>query len=353
MADAAPSAAPDVTGAVRAGHEFDVARLDAWMKANVPDYAGPLEVREFAGGQSNPTYQLVTPSRRYVMRRKPPGKLLPSAHAVDREYRVITALGPTGFPVPRTYGLCQDDGVIGSWFYVMEMVDGRIFRDLTLPGIEPATRRAMYLDQIATLAALHNTDHEAIGLGDFGRPGNYMARTLDRWTRQYRASETEHRPTMEKLIAFLPATCPEQERTSIVHGDYKMDNMAFRPAEPKVAAVLDWELSTLGDPLGDFTYLTMNWVNGPLSEIADKAAHGVPTLDEAVAEYCRLTNRPGLPQLDWFFAFNFFKLAAILQGIVGRVRDGTASSPQAAAVGARIPNLEAAAWRHAQKAGAS
>jgi aminoglycoside phosphotransferase (APT) family kinase protein len=176
------AAAPDVTGAVRAGHEFDVGGLDAWLRANVPGYAGPLEVREFAGGQSNPTYQLVTPAKAYVMRRKPPGKLLPSAHAVDREYRVISALHPTGFPVPRPFGLCQDDAVIGSWFYVMEMVDGRIFRDPTLPGVDPAERRAIYLDQIATLAALHNTDHEALGLADFGRPGNYMLRTLDRWT---------------------------------------------------------------------------------------------------------------------------------------------------------------------------
>jgi aminoglycoside phosphotransferase (APT) family kinase protein len=342
----------DVVGQVRDGHRFDVANLEAWMAKTVEGFAGPLEVREFAGGQSNPTYQLLTPERTYVLRRKPPGNLLPSAHAVDREYRVIAALHPTGFPVPRPYGLCQDEAVIGSWFYVMEMVEGRIFRDITLPLQAPEERRAIFLAMIQTLADLHNTDHVAVGLEDYGRPGNYMARQIERWTKQYRASETEPRPTMEKLIEFLPRTTPEQGRTSVVHGDYKLDNMAMRPAEPKVAAVLDWELSTLGDPLGDFTYLMMNWVNGPLAQLEDQGAYGVPTIEECVAEYCRLTSRDALPDLNWYFAYNLFRLAAILQGILGRVRDGTASSPRAAAVGERIPFLEAAAWRCAVKAGA-
>ena len=337
---------------VAESHRFDEGALHAWMQANVAGYAGPLEVRQFKGGQSNPTYQLITPSKKYVMRRKPPGKLLPSAHAVDREYKVITALGPTGFPVARTYGLCQDDAVIGTWFYIMDMVEGRIFWDQSLPGCEPAERRAIFTDKIKTLADLHNTDYVKIGLEDYGKPGNYMGRQVDRWTKQYKASETQLIPEIERLIEWLPRTLPVQERTSIVHGDYRLDNMIFHPTEPKVIAVLDWELSTLGEPLADFTYLLMNWVNGSISAIPDLKAHGIPTLEETVDYYCGLTGRSGLHDLNRFFSYNAFRLAGILQGIVGRVRDGTANSPHAAQQADRVVTLAQASWRFAEKAGA-
>ena len=341
------------TKEVAESHRFDEARLAAWMQANVEGYEGPLEVRQFKGGQSNPTYQLVTPNKKYVMRRKPPGKLLPSAHAVDREYKVISALYPTGFPVARSYGLCTDEDVIGTMFYVMDMVEGRILWDQQLPQYEPAQRRAIYMAKLKTLADLHNTDHEAIGLGDYGKPGNYMGRQVDRWTKQYRASETVKLEEMERLIEWLPKTVPAQERTSIVHGDYRLDNMVLHPTEPRVIAVLDWELSTLGEPLADFTYLLMNWVNGSIANIPDLEAHGVPSIEEYVAEYCRLTGRDSLPDLNWYFAYNIFRLAGIIQGIVGRVRDGTANSPQAAAMAERVPLLAKAGWSFAQKAGAT
>ncbi|MDZ4053741.1 MAG: phosphotransferase [Phenylobacterium sp.] len=341
------------TKEVAESHRFDETRLAAWMQANVEGYEGPLEVRQFKGGQSNPTYQLVTPNKKYVMRRKPPGKLLPSAHAVDREYKVISALYPTGFPVARSYGLCTDEEVIGTMFYVMDMVEGRILWDQQLPQYEPAERRAIYMAKLKTLADLHNTDHEAIGLGDYGKPGNYMGRQVDRWTKQYRASETVKLEEMERLIEWLPRTVPPQERTSVVHGDYRLDNMVLHPTEPRVIAVLDWELSTLGEPLADFTYLLMNWVNGSIANIPDLEAHGVPSIDEYVAEYCRLTGRDGLPDLNWYFAYNIFRLAGIIQGIVGRVRDGTANSPQAAAMAERVPLLAKAGWNFAQKAGAT
>ena len=340
------------TKEVAESHRFDEAALAAWMEANVEGYAGPLEVRQFKGGQSNPTYQLVTPTKKYVLRRKPPGKLLPSAHAVDREYKVISALYPTGFPVARSYGLCTDDSVIGTMFYVMDMVEGRILWDQQLPQYEPAERHAIFMAKLKTLADLHNTDHEAIGLGDYGKPGNYMGRQVDRWTKQYKASETTHLEEMERLIEFLPKSLPAQERTSVVHGDYRLDNMVLHPTEPRVIAVLDWELSTLGEPLADFTYLLMNWVNGGVSQIPDLKAHGIPSIDEYVAEYCRLTGRTGLHDLDWFFSYNMFRLAGICQGIVGRVRDGTANSPQAAAMAERVPLLAKSAWVYAQKAGA-
>jgi aminoglycoside phosphotransferase (APT) family kinase protein len=340
------------TKEVAESHRFDEAALDRWLAANVEGYAGPLEVRQFKGGQSNPTYQLITPGRKYVLRRKPPGKLLPSAHAVDREYRVITALGRTGFPVARTWGLCTDESVIGTMFYVMDMVEGRVLWDQSLPQYEPAERRAIYMAKIDTLAALHNTDYAAIGLEDYGKPGNYMGRQVDRWTKQYKASETQHIEEMERLIEWLPKTVPEQERTSIVHGDYRMDNMIFHATEPRVIAVLDWELSTLGEPLADFTYLLMNWINGTLSTTPDLAERGIPSLQEAVDYYCSLTGRSGLHDLDWFCAYNTFRLAGILQGIVGRVRDGTANSPHAEQQGARVLSLAQASWAFAKRAGA-
>lgn len=340
------------TKPVEERHRFDEAALAGWLQAHVEGYRGPLEVRQFKGGQSNPTYQLVTPDKRYVLRRKPPGKLLPSAHAVDREYKVISALYPTGFPVARSYGLCTDDSVIGTMFYVMDMVEGRILWDQTLPQYSPAERHAIFMAKLKTLADLHNTDYAAIGLEQYGKPGNYMGRQVERWTKQYKASETTPLDDMDKLIAWLPKTVPTQERTSIVHGDYRLDNMVLHPTEARVIAVLDWELSTLGEPLADFTYLLMNWFNGPLDGIADLAAHGIPSVEEYVAEYCRLTQRSALPDLHWFFAYNTFRLAGILQGIVGRVRDGTAASPHAAAMEQRVPLLAKAAWEFARQAGA-
>ena len=344
------------TKAVDARLAFDAGALDRWMAAHVEGYAGPLTVNQFKGGQSNPTYELATPQRRYVLRRKPPGKLLPSAHAVDREHRVITALGATGFPVPRTYGLCADDGVIGTMFYVMERMEGRILWDLTLPGLSREARRAVYLDQVDVLARLHTVDPAAIGLGDYGKPGNYFARQVDRWSKQYRASETEALPEMDRLIAWLPQTVPADDQTSIVHGDFRLDNTVLHPSEPRIAAVLDWELSTLGNPMADFSYYLMQWVM-PSAEGRgiggrDLAELGIPDRAEIVERYCGLTGRDGVPDLDWYFSYNLFRLAGIVQGIAGRVRDGTAASAQAAETARRVPALAQNAWMFAQRAGA-
>jgi aminoglycoside phosphotransferase (APT) family kinase protein len=340
------------TKEVAESHRFDEARLGEWMSGHVESYAGPLEVRQFRGGQSNPTYELTTPGAKYVLRRKPPGKLLPSAHAVDREFRVISALYPTGFPTPRPYALCVDETVIGTMFYVMAKVEGRILWDQTLPGYAPSERHAIHMAALKTMADLHNTDYEAIGLGDFGRPGNYMLRQISRWTKQYKASETERNDTVERLIEWLPQTVPEDDQTTIVHADYRLDNEILHPVEARVIAVLDWELATLGNPLADFSNLLMQWVNGSVAAIEDKAAWGIPTMEEYVAEYCRLTGRESLPDLNWYFAYNLFRLTGIIQGIVGRARDGTANSPQAAAMAARVPVLAQSAWRFATLAGA-
>ncbi|GAC1338739.1 MAG: phosphotransferase family protein [Beijerinckiaceae bacterium] len=344
------------TKPVEERHRFDEVRLDAWMRENVEGYQGPLTISQFKGGQSNPTYRLDTPDRSYVLRRKPFGKLLPSAHAVDREYRVITALSGAAFPVARTYGLCTDDSVIGAAFYIMSMVEGRIFWDGTLPGIEPAERRAIYESEIRTLARLHAYDPNAIGLSDYGKPGNYFARQIDRWTKQYRASETQTIEPMNRLIEWLPKTLPIQDRVSIVHGDYRIDNMIFDANAPRVAAVLDWELSTLGDPLADFTYVLMNWSmphegRSSLGGV-DVASLGIPTQQEVVALYCKETGRDGIPDLEWYFAYNLFRLCGIVQGIAGRVRDGTAASARAMEQASRAVPLAEAAWQHAVRAGA-
>lgn len=338
-------------------HAIDEAKLASWLEANVEGFKGPLEVRQFKGGQSNPTYQLVTPAKKYVLRRKPPGKLLPSAHAVDREFKVISGLGKANFPVAKAYALCMDEDVIGTIFYVMDNVEGRILWDGTLPDYQPAERRAIYEAQIDTLAALHNVDYAAVGLADYGKPGNYFSRQIDRWTKQYKASETTDLEDMNRLMAWLPTSAPEDDRTTIVHGDYRLDNMILHATEPRVVAVLDWELSTLGNPLADFSYFLMNWVmpsdqRGGLAEIKDLEAYGVPTIEQAVARYCKLTGRDGLPNLDWYFSYNLFRLAGICQGIVGRVRDGTAASAHAQLMEARVPVLARGAWTFAQKAGA-
>lgn len=370
--------------AVEARHAPDARRLEAWLRAEVEGFEGPLEIAQFKGGQSNPTYRLSTPGRRYVLRRKPPGKLLPSAHAVDREFRVIAALHPTGFPVARPYALCVDEAVIGTVFYVMEEVEGRIFWDGRLPELAPVERGAVYRAEIETLARLHAIEPDAVGLGDFGRPGNYFVRQVDRWSKQYRASETRTIAAMDRLIDFLPDSVPEAGATAIVHGDYRLDNLIISPSPadadgispssadadgisplsadadrapdaPRVAAVLDWELSTLGDPLADFSYFLMQWVmpaeqRGGLAGM-DLAEWGVPTIDEAAALYGELTGRT-VDRLDWLFSYNLFRLAAICQGIGGRVRDGTAASPHARAMAERVEPLSEAAWDYARRAGA-
>ena len=265
------------TKEVEERHRINEASLDAWMREHVEGFKGPLKVLQFKGGQSNPTYKIETPGRSYVMRRKPFGKLLPSAHAVDREFRVIAALGKQGFPVAKAYALCTDDGVIGAAFYIMSMEEGRVFWDPTLPSQTPENRRKIFISKIETLANLHVFDPEKIGLGDFGKPGNYFARQVDRWTKQYRASETQHIPEFEKLAEWLPKTVPPQARASVVHGDYRLDNMIFHATEPRVQAVLDWELSTLGDPMADFTYL-LDAVDhaGPRQRRSQGAQHSEP-----------------------------------------------------------------------------
>ena len=356
MADATAQETFSGTKPVDERYRLDEGRLAQWLEANVAGYQGPLEVRQFKGGQSNPTYQLVTPNHNYVLRRKPPGKLLPSAHAVDREFKVISALGTVGFPVARAYALCQDDSVIGSMFYVMDSVEGRILWDISLPDSNPAERRAIYEAKTRTLADLHNVDYAAIGLADYGKPGNYFSRQVDRWSKQYRASETQPIEEMNRLMDYLAASTPADDQTTIVHGDYRLDNMILHPTEPRVIAVLDWELSTLGNPMADFTYFLMQWVL-PATERTgllgrDLKALGIPSVEETVALYCSRTGRSGVPALDWYFAYNLFRLAAICQGIVGRVRDGTAASPQAVAMGERVRPLATAAWSFAQKAGA-
>lgn len=354
MTDAATS----MVGTIEVGDrdKLDLDALETWMTASVPGYAGPLTYAKFAGGQSNPTYRLDTPGRTYVLRRKPFGPILPSAHAVDREYRVIAGLHPTGFPVPRPYGLCEDAGVIGSAFYVMEMVEGRTIWDGSMPGATPPERTAHYEAMVDTLAALHNTDYAAAGLGDYGKPGNYFERQVGRWTKQYRAAETEHMESVERLIEWLPRTLPEQTRTSIVHGDYRIDNMIFAASEPKVIAVLDWELSTLGDPLADFSYLLMSWVTEPEGRSGvlgmTGPETGIPTIEQVVERYCAATGRDGVPDLNWYFAYNLFRLTGIVQGIKKRIVDGTASSAQAEKTVAKIHGLADAAWGFAVRAGA-
>lgn len=334
--------------------DLDLDRLTPWLAATIGD--GPVAVTRYPGGQSNPTYRVDMPAGSFVLRRKPFGPLLPSAHAIEREYAVIAALHPTGYPVARPVALCEDAGVVGAPFYVMERVAGRTIWDGAMPEMMPDDRRAQYHALVDALAALHAIDPVAVGLGDYGRPGNYFERQVARWTRQYRASQTDDLADVEALIEWLPRTVPLQERTAIVHGDYRIDNLIFAPEGPRVAAVLDWELSTLGDPMADFTYLLMNWVTPPdgRSGIAGLAgeASGIPTMDAVVARYCAATGRDGVPQLDWYFAYNLFRLTGIVQGIKHRVRNGNASNDQAVVMAERVPELAAAAWRFARKAGA-
>ncbi len=339
-------------------HRFDEGRLNEYLSQTVEGYKGPLTVRQFKGGQSNPTYQLITPEKRYVLRRKPPGKLLKSAHAVDREYKVISALNKTDFPVPKAHILCEDEDILGTMFYVMDFVEGRIYWEATLPQVAHAERAPIYDAMNETIAKLHNTDYRAIGLEDFGRSGNYFARQISRWTKQYQLSETEEIADMNRLIEWLPENIPDDPGDSIVHGDYRLDNMILHPTEPRVLAVLDWELSTTGHPLGDFTYHLLQWhmpsADGSGTSLVenDLNALGIPSEDEYVKAYCRRTGRDNIGNLNYYFAYNFFRLAGILQGIVGRVRDGTASSAHAAQNAAQVRPLAETGWQFALAAGA-
>ena len=325
---------------------LDTSRLQDYLAEAVPGFSGTLSAEKFAGGQSNPTFKLSAGGRDYVLRRKPPGELLASAHAVDREFRVISALADTDVPVPRTYALCEDDSVIGSMFYVMEYLDGRVFWDPSLPEISDNDERtAIYDDMNRVLAALHMVDPDAVGLSDYGRPGNYFERQVSRWTKQYRASETEHSPAMERLIEWLPTNMPADDGVSgLVHGDYRLDNVMFHPTEPRIIAVLDWELSTLGHPLADLAYQVMAWQlpgNGGMKGMAeiDRTAFGIPSDEEYIARYCERTGRDGIDNWNFYLVFCFFRLAAILQGVKKRALIGTASSAEAEAKGAMVEPL--------------
>lgn len=334
---------------VREQHRIDETALTQWMLENVAGFQGPLLIDQFKGGQSNPTYRLRTPQRSYVLRRKPPGVLLKGAHAVEREARVMAALGTVDFPVPKIHGLCMDDSVIGSWFFVMDLVDGRIFWDASFADV-PQPQRADYLDAMnATLARLHGISAQAIGLADYGRSGGYVSRQIARWSQQYLDDELAGRHSaMDKLVAWLPAHIPQADETAITHGDFRADNMIFHPTEPSVLAVLDWELSTLGHPLADFAYNAMMFRMPPdiLGGIGglDLQAQGLQCEADYVAAYCRRTGRTGLPDLDFYIAFNMFRFAAILHGIQGRVKRGTAASDDASAMGERYKRVADIAW---------
>jgi aminoglycoside phosphotransferase (APT) family kinase protein len=341
------------TKTIEERHQFDAAALDRYLHEHLAGYRGPLDVVQFRGGQSCPTYLLEAGAERYVLRRKPPGVLLPSAHAVDREYRVITALAKTEVPVPRTFCLCTDDAIIGTWFFVMEYVEGRVLWEPLLPGLTPGERGEIYDAMNDVLTRLHGVDVEAVGLTDFGKPGNYFARQIHRWSKQYRASETRRIEAMKRLMEWLPENIPPADETTLVHGDYRLDNMIMHPTRNEVIAILDWELSTLGHPLGDLTYHCMGWELGPENANslggADLEKLGIPTLERYVAAYCRRTGREGIDHWSFYMAYNFFRSAAIAQGIVGRVRDGTAASEHARELEASVQPTAELAWRLAQR----
>jgi aminoglycoside phosphotransferase (APT) family kinase protein len=338
------------TKPVEERHRIDVAALEKLLGTRI------TELVQFKGGQSNPTYRLSTADgRRLVLRRKPPGKLLPSAHAVDREYRVISALHGAGFPVARPHLLCEDESVIGTAFYVMDYVEGRVLWDQSLPGMTREQRFAIWDELNRVIAQLHTIDYRAVGLEGFGKPGNYIERQIARWTKQYQASETERIEAMEKLIAWLPNNIPSETATAVVHGDFRLDNVIFHPREPKILAVLDWELSTLGDPLADFAYHCMSWhiPPGEFRGIAglDFEALGIPSEAEYIGMYCARTTREGIPVSHWDFymAYNLFRIAAILQGIMKRVVDGTAASAHARDAGMRARPMAELGWKQVEK----
>lgn len=337
-------------------HRLDEAKVQSYLEAEIPEFRGPLEIREFKGGQSNPTYQLRTPGGNYVLRRKPPGALLKSAHAVDREYRVLEALAEVAFPAPRVLHLCEDEDVLGSTFYVMACVEGRVIWDPVAGREKPSDRRAIFDSMIEVLATLHAIDYKAIGLETYGRPGNYFARQISRWTKQYLASETEKIPAMDRLIEWLPENIPDHEASGIVHGDYKLDNMILHPSEPRVIAILDWELATIGHPFGDLTYHLSHRLipMSPWSKLSDfeLREQGLPTAEEWVARYCECTGSDGVPELDFYLAYNLFRSAGIAQGIRGRIRDGTAASEHAKLMSANVRPLAERALEMARRLGA-
>ena len=334
---------PDNARPVRDAHRFDEARLDAWMAENVEGYSGELQVLQFKGGQSNPTFWLADRERQYALRKKPPGKLLQSAHMVDREYRVMRALRDTDVPTAKMYALCEDDSVIGTSFFVMEYVEGRIFWNVQLPALDASERSAIYEELARVLAAIHRVDLESTGLSDYGRPDAYVARQVKRWTKQYLASRTADVAPMNTLIDWLPENIPDDEATSLVHGDYRLDNLIFHPTEPRALAVIDWELSTLGHPLSDLAYTCMLY-DVMLPKIGglagtDFETSGIPSEERFVGRYCELVGRDGVPDLAFYKAFSLFRLAAIAQGVYKRSLDGTASSTEASLFGAAVPHL--------------
>ena len=354
------------TKPVATSHAFDTAALQAHLQAALPGFAGPLTVEQFKGGQSNPTYKLITPGCAYVMRTKPgpAAKLLPSAHAIEREFRVMKGLHGSGVPVAQMHLLCEDEAIIGRAFYVMEFMDGRVLWDQSLPGMSPAERGAIYDEMNRVIAALHRVDVAAAGLADYGKPGNYFERQIGRWSKQYLASVTEDIPEMDRLIEWLPQRLPpgalDGSAPAIVHGDFRLDNLVFDAKEPRVIAVLDWELSTLGHPLADFSYHCMAWhiPPGVFRGIAglDHAALGIPAEEAYIARYCERTGRGNGPdgaialtaEWNFYLAYNLFRLASIMQGIAKRVVDGTASSAQARTSGAATRSLAQLGWKFAQ-----
>jgi aminoglycoside phosphotransferase (APT) family kinase protein len=338
---------------------FDIAALEDYLSSHIDGFRGPLDVRQFKGGQSNPTYMLVSPPGKLVLRRKPPGKLLPSAHAIEREFRVTRALAAKGFPVARPLHLCTDESVIGTAFYVMEHVEGRVFWEPHAPELSGDDRAKLFDSLNATIAALHSINPADAGLADFGKPKGYVKRQIKRWSEQYRVSQTEKIDAMDRLIAFLPEAAPEDDKAAIVHGDFRLDNCIIDADEPRVAAVLDWELATLGDPLADFSYHLMAWYMprsqdgaGVGSLMGHESDPGMPKFEDYVADYCRRTGRERIANLDVYLAYNFFRLAAILQGIIGRVRDGTAANPHAARMANQVKPLADTGWSFAKRAGA-
>lgn len=346
------------TRAVSDAHQFDVQKLQSYLEDHMDDFAGPLSVTQFKGGQSNPTYLLEAGSGSYVLRRKPPGKLLKSAHAVDREYQVINALHAADFPVPRPRLLCEDESIVGTVFFVMDFVPGRIFWELDLPELGRDERAAIYDDINRVIARLHTLDYKSLGLEDFGRPGNYFERQISRWTKQYKASETATLPDMDFLIEWLPKNIPDDDASSVVHGDFRLDNLIIHPTEPRVIAVLDWELSTIGHPLGDFTYHLMAWhmpeVGFGSAGLAGKdlEALGIPSEAEYVQRYCERCGRGNaIEHRDFYSAYNLFRLAGILQGIAGRVRDGTAASQHAAQAARAVGPLAELGRHYASRQG--
>ena len=318
---------------VRAAHVFDEAALGAYLQEHVADFMGPLTVKQFEGGQSNPTFQLITPSKTYVMRKQPPGELLPSAHQVDREYKVMDALWDTPVPVPKMYCLCEDGSVIGTKFYIMEMIEGRLFTETRLPTFSKEERTAIYLDLARVLAALHSTDPNDVGLSEFGRPGNYYERQIGRWTKQYLASQTDDLPAMTNLMEWLPKNIPSNTQSVVVHGDYRLGNVLIHPTEPKIVGVLDWELSTLGDGLADLGYLCQDYYGDPDSDVGIAGINyeslGIPTEEQLVAEYCKHSGRQEIEDWPFYLIYNMFRSAGIIQGVYKRGLDGNASSQTA------------------------